>query len=165
MKFRTAYDRERCSCPSGSRYRKLYTKIRTSEGASQLMESGVEDVYDSIQKAADGRTIEDLVRRARAGDSSAIPAPVDSYPDLSHAPKDMLEAHQMLASAREKYLSLPTQLRGKFGNSFEKFLESVGNGTVFDVARGASGTKSISSQLSDEELEKVRAIIGGNNNA
>ena len=73
MKFRCAYDRERKPCPSGSRLRQTYT--RGADGS--LVESGVEDVFDSIQKAGDGLALADLIRRAERGDQTALPLPVE----------------------------------------------------------------------------------------
>lgn len=126
MKFRGAYDRERKICSSGSRYRQTY--IRGADG--QLVEAGVEDVFDSIQKAGDGLVLADLIRRAERGDETAIPEPVDSFVDLTNAPKDLLEAHMMLSDAQSKYDSLPANVKAVFNNDFSTMLTAISDGSI-----------------------------------
>lgn len=149
--------------PSGTRLRKLYQKATDKNGAPTLIEAGVEDVYDSIQKAAVGITLEDLIRRASNGDTSAIPEVVDSYPDLTHVPKDMLEAHSMLTAARSKYDALPAELRSKYGNSFDKFLAACADGSVLTSLK--TDSSSAVTPLTSEEIEKIRSTLGGSKNA
>lgn len=148
---------------SGSRLRKLYQKATDKNGAPTLIDAGVEDVYDSIQKAAVGITVEDLIRRASNGDTSAIPEVVDSYPDLSHCPKDMLEAHTMLTAMRLKYDTLPAEIRSKYGNSFDKFLAACADGSVLTSLK--SETAPSVTPLTSEEIEKIRSSLGGSTNA
>lgn len=164
MKFRTAYDPDRkiIPCSSGSRYRQTYIK-RIYDGKEVLEDAGKEDVYDSIQKAAPGNIMEDLLRRARAGDSSAIPEPIDSYADISKAPRDLLEAHQILSDARSKYDSLPADLKSVFNNSYTDFLEASANGTVVKAIQ-AKNSNPGSAPLSSDEISKLRAMIGGKEN-
>lgn len=157
MKFRTLFSRKSFPCPSGSRYRKNY--IKSYDGnKTELRENGVEDVYDSIQKAAQGITIEDLIRRARNGDTSAIGQPVDSYVDLTQCPKDLLEAHQMIKGMKDKYYELPVEVRNRYGNSFDAFLAAVNSGDIYnDLTQINAANKEVA-----EVKEKV---LGGNENA
>ena len=166
MKFRTAYsDSIRFNSPVGDRFRKKYQKASSEDGKYRLEEVGVEDVYDSIQKAAQGITVDDLIRRYKAGDLDAIPPVEDSYVDLTGAPRDMLEAHTMLSAAKLKYNALPASLREKFGNSFEDFLKASADGSVYSMLQVNSNSTSGASPLNDEELVKIRNIIGGNSDA
>ena len=169
MKFRTAYSEQvRFSSPSGSRFRKNYIKK-----GSSLIENGVEDVYDSIQKAAPGNVIEDLIRRARAGDSDAIPLPIDSYADLTKMPKDLLEAHSMLEDAHSKFDALPVKLRAEYNNDFNAFIKASADGSLIDklkvnskkAAAKAADKPAAAPSLSAEEVSKLRSMLGGNNNA
>lgn len=162
MKFKTAYSISTCkSSPAGSRFSKTYVRASVD---GELVESGTEDVYDSIQKAAQGIRLEDLIRRARNGDPDAIPQPLDSYGDISHMPKDLLEAHGMLLDYRSKFNSLPVTLKNKYGNDFKKFLEAVGDGSIkdaFKVNQKQADPKQ--TPLSADELTKIRSMIGGTN--
>lgn len=161
MKFRTAFERSTkpTPCPSGSRYRQMYVK-KIYDGKAVLEKAGVEDVYDSIQKAAPGNLIEDLLRRARSGDNTAIPEPIESYADISHAPKDLLEAHQMLAAARSKYDALPADLKAVFNNDYTSFLEASANGKAVEAIQ-ARNVSPENKPLSSDEITKLRAMIGG----
>lgn len=157
MKFRCLFSRKSFSSPSGQRYRKKYVKS-IEGGKSSLLENGVEDVYDSIQKAALGITIEDLIRRARNGDSSAIGQPIDSYMDLSNAPKDLLEAHEMIKGVKNSFYGLPADVRAKYGNSFDSFLNAVNNGTVYDDLAAVNSSSSTVTEVKEK-------ILGGNTDA
>lgn len=166
MKFRTAYSpRERFKSSSGSRLRKKYIKSYDKDGAYRLIEDGFEDVYDSIQKAANGVTLDALIRRAKAGDDSAIREPIDSYVDLSHVPKDLLEAHQMLIDAKDRYYSLPAELRSKFGNSFDEFLKASADGSAVKALLQPNKKADDVQPLSSDEITKLRQQIGGTSNA
>lgn len=165
MKFKTAYDKSDFQgSPVGSRFRKQYV----SDG-TDIKECGVEDVYDSIQKAANGRLVEDLLRRASSGDPSAIPPVVDSYTDLSKAPSDILEAHQMLKDSRASFDRLPADVKSKFNNSFDTFLKASLDGSAVSILTSTPAVEApsnVAASLSSDELSKIRSIInGGNNNA
>lgn len=123
-------------------------------------------MHDSIQKAANGNVVEDLIRRAKSGDDSAIGVPVDSYADLTNMPTDLLSAHAMMLEARDKYYSLPVQLRAKYGNSFDAFISAVGNGTIQHDIESHSSPRSDVTPLSKEEIAQIRkSLTGGTPNA
>jgi hypothetical protein len=149
MKFRTAYTRDRSTCPSGSRYRKTYT--RGADG--ELKEAGVEDVFDSIQKAGEGLALADLIRRAERGDQTAIGTPIDSYGDLTNLPTDLLDAHMKLSAARDSYNSLPANVKALFNNDFQTMLTAIGDGSVVDklsqLAKAASPAPQTVTNTSD----------------
>ena len=162
MKFRTAYsERVPYFSPSGCRYRTNYVRGYDKEGNKILIENGREDLFDTVQKAAPGNCIEDLIRRAESGDASAIPPVVESFADLSNMPTDLLSAHTMLQNAREKYRLLPKELRAEFGNSFEGFVKAVGDGTFAKAVTQPVSDKSQDSSLTPEQIAQIKSIIGG----
>lgn len=161
MKFRTAYSSsEHQPSPAGSRYRKKYIKSFSDNGTPVLVQDGIEDVYDSIQKAAPGNVIEDLIRRAQSGDDSAIPQPVDSFVDLTGVPKDMLEANAMLSKAKESFLKLPPAIRSRYSNNFSTFMEAVQDGS-FQKDMTQLNHKNAVAPLSADEIQKIRSSLGG----
>lgn len=168
MKFRTAYSEERVRvhAPTGSKWATQYS-IDIVDGVRTVVPSGKENVYDSIQKSAPGNVIEDLIRRARNGDSSAIPQPVDSFLDLSHLPNDMLEAHMMLEKAHAKYEQLPLELRNRYDNSFEKFISAAASGKVMkDLITSQKPKTPPAPSLSADDISKLKNLIkGGDVNA
>lgn len=164
MKFRTAYsERVVYVSPSGCRYRTNYIRGFDKEGNRILVENGKEDLFDTVQKAAPGNCIEDLLRRAESGDSSAISPVVDSFADLSNMPTDILSAHAMLQNAREKYRLLPKELRAQFGNSFEGLVKAVGDGTFSKAVTQPVASKSQDPSLTPEQIAQIKSIIGGTN--
>lgn len=165
MKFRSAYsERIVFASPNGNRYRKQYIRGYDNEGNKILVENGVEDLFDTVQKAAPGNCIEDLIRRAESGDSTAIPEVVDSFVDLSHMPKDLLEAHTMLANAQEKYRLLPKELRSQFGNNFAGMLKAIGDGSFTQALTQPLKSPEKSTGFTPDQIEEIKKIIGGNNN-
>lgn len=161
MKFRSAYsDSGRYYSPSGDGFRKKYVKQKNPDGTSVLLEDGIENVYDSIQKAGLGLAIDDLIRRAKAGDTEAIPEVVDSYVDIRKAPKDLLEANKMLADARSKYESLPAELRSKYDNNFNTFLEAASSGEALKVASDLTKAKvKPKPTLTADEINALKAQL------
>lgn len=165
MKFRSAYsERIVFASPNGCRYRKQYIRGYDKEGNKILVENGVEDLFDTVQKAAPGNCIEDLIRRAESGDSTAIPEVVDSFVDLSHMPKDLLEAHSMLANAQEKYKLLPKELRSQFGNTFGGMLKAIGDGSFTQVLTQPVKSTEKTTGFTPEQIEEIKKLIGGNSN-
>lgn len=166
MKFRTSYDStQHKASPSGSRFRKKYIRSYADDGTPQLISEGIEDVYDSIQKAKPGNVIEDLIRRAQSGDTTAIREPIDSYADISGMPTDILEAHQMLIKAKDNYYKLPSDLRAKYGNNFTGFLNAMSDGSLAKDLVTPNAKEAVA-PLSAAEIKKFRESLtnGGTNN-
>lgn len=167
MKFRSAYSApERFVSPNGSKFRTKYIRLDVGQ---PLQENGVENVYDSIQKAADGITVGDLIRRAKAGDPLAIGEPLDSFADVTRLPKDFVEAHMMTLEYEAKFKSLPLKLRQEYDNNFSKFLAALNDGSLNEKLKLAKKSvvppQPVVPALSDDELTKVRSMLGGNSNA
>lgn len=164
MKFRSAYTEHiRFPSPNGSRYRTIYQK--NPEDPGRLIEVGVEDTYDTIQKAIVGHTMADIIGRLTAGDTAAVGSVGDTSDiDLTGVPKDMLEAHMMLNDAKAKYNQLPAGVKSQFGNSFEQFLQAAMDGSAYSILQ-PNANEVPQEKLSNDEVAKIREIIGGNNNA
>lgn len=164
MNFRSAYDYREGVQPSpvGSRYRTSYQRKINLDGTSSLEECGREDVYDSIQKASNGRLLEDLIRRSSAGDPTAIKPMIDSFVDLAGAPTDLLDAHSKLTSARDSFFQLPASIREKFGNSFDAAVNAVADGSFVKALQPDPVKPDPKVQpLSAEEISKIRESLGG----
>ena len=153
MKFRTAYDRERNPCPSGSRLLQTYT--RGADGS----------LVESIQKAGDGLALADLIRRAERGDQTAIPAPVESFVDITGAPKDLLEAHMMLSDAKAKYDAMPANVKSVFNNDFANMLASIGDGSIVAKLSQLAKHESVPETVNNVSITPNNSTVGGSNNA
>lgn len=167
MKFRSAYSTSGHSfSPNGSKFRTKYIRLGLGQ---PLQENGIENVYDSIQKAVDGITVGDLIRRAKAGDPTAIGQPLDSFGDVTRLPKDFVEAHMMTCEYEAKFKSLPLKLRQEYDNNFSKFLAALSDGSLKDKLKLAKKSTAPAEPavpaLTNDELTKVRSMLGGTSNA
>lgn len=145
MKFKTAFDCK-CSDPSsssGSRFRQTYKRqFDEKSGLFKIVSDKKEDVYNSIQIAAEGRKLSDLVARSLRGDESAIGLPVDSFVDLTNAPKDAMEAQNLLIRSQEHFMSLPKDIRSHFSNNCSVWLKSLADGSFKEYITSRSKTMS-----------------------
>lgn len=164
MKFRTAYNcSERFCSPSGSRFRKLFQRKIHSNGSKELVENGTEDTYQIIQLAAKGNLLPDLIRRSQLGDPSAIGNDIGSYPDLTRAPKNLLDAENLLLKARSIYDSLPSDTKNKYGNSYVQFLSAVDDGSFikdsFESTASKVKKKEPTPAFTDEQIKFIKEKI------
>lgn len=114
-------------CNSGKRTLNKYRR-RIEAGKATLVDDGVEDIYQSIQLAAKGNLVSDLIRRAGLGDDQALGVDINSYCDLTNAPKSLLEAENRLIDAREQFDRLPLDIKKQFG-SLSNFLSAIDDGS------------------------------------
>lgn len=70
----------------------------------------------------------------------------------------------MLVDAKDKYLQLPAELRGKFGNSFDAFLKASADGSAVKLLRPNKAENPVQ-PLSGSEVAAIRKMIGGIDNA
>lgn len=115
------------ACPSGKRTLNKYRR-RIEAGKATLVDDGVEDIYQSIQLAAKGNLVGDLIRRAGLGDDQALGVDINSYSDLTNAPRSLLEAENRLIDAREQFDRLPLDIKKQFG-SLSAFLTAIDDGS------------------------------------
>lgn len=150
MKFRSFSSRAAAKpSPSGSTDRQLYSRKSDFE----LVPSGKENVYQSIQLAAKGNLPLDLIRRAERGDITAIPPPIssDGVVDLLNAPTSLMDAQNTLLHARSIFDSLPLEVRNKYGNNFNTFLSAVDDGSYLSDAVGEAKAR-------QEALDNKKAV-------
>lgn len=151
MKFRSFFDRPSSTVsPSGSPFRKLYTRKVDTAGNRSLIASGEENVYQGIQLAARGNLTQDLINRATRGDSTALGDVSDSFADITEAPKTLLDAELRLIKAREIFESFPVDVRNKYNNNFSDFLRAVDSGSYLNDAKAEASARS--KAVKDAEL-------------
>ena len=173
MKFRSFSNRPAAKpCPAGSSTSRIYKRTFDTAGNSDIVYTGEEPTYQSIQMAARGTLTKDLISRSLSGDDSAIPTPVESFADITNAPKSLLEAQNHLISAREIYDSLSADVKSRYGNNFGTFLSAVSDGTymkrekeLFDEAelnrKNAEAAAAAAAPISADVLNYIKNNIGG----
>ena len=133
MEFKTQYDpRDRVQTCPGSPEHITYAGHYDEKGRVVLEESGRENIYDFIQSHAESCDIHVLMKRYQNGDISALSQAQGFYGDVLDFPKTYAEALNHMNEMERKFMSLPVDIREKFGNSFSEFLAASGEADFLD---------------------------------
>lgn len=121
--FKTQYDaRDRIQSNAGSPIKQLYAGSYNERGQVVLREDGTENLYDYIQSFADSTDIHAIMRRFENGEVDVLEKVQGFYGDITEMPKTYAEALQRIADSEKVFMSLPVDVRAKFGHSFSEFL-------------------------------------------
>ncbi|UPW41000.1 internal scaffolding protein [Sigmofec virus UA08Rod_5824] len=110
----------------GSRIHQLYRTTFSKDGVLDLVPDGEEDVYVLIQSHAASTDIKLILDRYFSGDPAALARVQGVYADLSEVPDNYHEAMQIIDNARKDFLTLPPEIKAKFGNDPNQWLASLG---------------------------------------
>lgn len=153
IEFRTSYDRESHPSSSGSPWIDNYKmKVNKETGRKELTKIDVKDnLYDYIQSFADSVDINVVLAKFANGDMSAINHQSGFYGDFTNLPNNIADIHNKLVEMNEFFDNLPKDVREKFDNSYDVFINSFGSQEWFDTI---SETKDdISATMTDEKKE------------
>ena len=121
--FRTQYDaRDRIESNAGNPINQLYTGSYNERGQVELVEDGTEDLYAYIQSFAESTDIHSILKRYQNGEVDVLEKVQGFYGDITEMPKTYAEALQRIADSEKVFMSLPVDVRAKFGHSFSQFL-------------------------------------------
>lgn len=141
--------------PSGERKRAKLTRGVDSDGNRTLVISGYDDLVEFVNLAAEGVTIQDLMKRAERGEDTLHPDAVQSYVDLSNAPKSLLDAEMSVINARNEFEKLPLEVRQAYDNNLSKWLKSIDDGSfVKSTLENAQRAKDYAA-LQKEKAENI----------
>uniref|UniRef100_A0AAU8AY56 Internal scaffolding protein n=1 Tax=Dulem virus 155 TaxID=3145632 RepID=A0AAU8AY56_9VIRU len=133
MEFKTQYDnRERVYCNPGQREHITYGGHYDENGRVVLEETGRINIYDEIQSHAESVDIHVLLDRYRRGDVDALSTAQGFYGDVLDFPKTYAEALNHMSEMEKQFMSLPLEVREKFGHSFSEFLASSNSPDFLD---------------------------------
>ncbi len=122
-RFKTQYDaRDRIQTNPGNPIKQLYTGAYNEHGQVELKEDGTENIYDFIQSFAESTDIHAILRRFENGEVDVLEKVQGFYGDVTEMPKTYAEALQRIADSEKVFMSLPVDVRAKFGHSFSEFL-------------------------------------------
>lgn len=123
--FNTQYDaRDRIQTNPGNPIKQLYAGSYNERGQVELREDGTEDLYAFIQSFAESTDIHAIMRRFESGEVDVLEKVQGFYGDVTEMPKTYAEALQRIADSEKVFMSLPVDVRAKFGHSFSEFLAS-----------------------------------------
>ncbi len=121
--FKTQYDaRDRIQSNPGNPIKQLYSGSYNERGQVELKEDGTENLYDFIQSFAESTDIHAIMRRFENGEVDVLEKVQGFYGDVTEMPKTYAEALQRIADSEKVFMSLPVDVRAKFGHSFSEFL-------------------------------------------
>ncbi len=125
--FKTQYDaRDRIQSNVGSPIKQLYAGSYNERGQVVLREDGTENLYDYIQSFSESTDIHAIMRRFENGEVDVLEKVQGFYGDVTGMPKTYAEALQRIADSEKVFMSLPVDVRAKFGHSFSEFLAASG---------------------------------------
>lgn len=97
--------------------------------------------YEMIQASKGSCDINYIVKRALAGDNTALNVRVPSYADVSEVPDNLNDLNNMNLEAINSFAKLDPNLRSLFDNDVDKFISSINDGTYIDVINKALNVK------------------------
>lgn len=97
----------------------------------EIVQNGFEDVDLKIQKAAEGVSLIDVLKRDQLADQNSI-SPVNDaqFGDVSNVEHDLVLADQQARSAIDSFNKLPEAFRDMFDNDYRKFVQSFSDDMV-----------------------------------
>ncbi len=121
--FKTQYDaRDRIKSNPGNPIKQLFSGSYNERGQVELKEDGTEDLYAFIQSFAESTDIHSILKRYQNGEVDVLEKVQGFYGDVTAMPKTYAEALQRIADSEKVFMSLPVEVRAKFGHSFSQFL-------------------------------------------
>lgn len=132
--FKTQYDaRDRIESNPGNPVKQLYVGSYNECGQVELKEDGTEDIYAFIQSFAESTDIHSILQRYQNGEVDVLEKVQGFYGDITEMPKTYAEALQRIADSEKVFMSLPVEIRAKFGHSFSQFLAASQEDDFLDL--------------------------------
>lgn len=154
--FKTQYDaRDRIESNPGNPIKQLYVGSYNERGQVVLKEDGTENLYDLIQSFAESTDIHAILRRFENGEVDVLEKVQGFYGDLTDMPKTYAEALQRIADSEKVFMSLPVDVRAKFGHSFSEFLAASNDNDFLDRL----GLQVDASATPEQEPESVKTNV------
>lgn len=115
--------------PVGNGERSLF-EVRVVDGKKQLVVTGKEDFKGFIEASKEDTLISNIMKRFEQGDVNALSKVQGFYGDVTAMPDNLAEAQSILIKLESQFNALPSDVRAKFDNSFNKYVQDVSNFTV-----------------------------------
>ena len=159
--FKTQYDaRDRISTEPGNPIKQLFSGCYNERGQVELKEDGTEDLYAYIQSFAESTDIHSILKRYENGEVDVLEKVQGFYADITEMPHTYAEALQRIADSEKVFMSLPVEVRAKFGHSFTEFLAASQDADFLDRL----GVKPVEQPVSepvapDTVVEPVKEVV------
>ena len=139
---------------SGSRYYTPIEYVYDEELKLMVPKFGKKlDRYAMIQASKPSCDINYIVKRALAGDYSALNVRVPNYADISDVPDNLNDLHAFNAEALNNFYKLDPNIRKLFNNNVDTFIEALNNGTYAGIISNALNIENSSNENKSNESE------------
>lgn len=130
--FDTWYVRKknRVTSEPGSGMKATYKMYVDENGVRELRKSGEYNLYAEIQSHKDSCSIDYILARFAAGDSTALSRVQGIYGDFTQMPTTMQELSQRVIDAEHLFNNLPLDVREQFNFSPSEFFAQLGTEKV-----------------------------------
>lgn len=157
--FMTQYDaRQRIESNPGNPIKQLYAGSYNERGQVELKEDGTEDLYSFIQSFAESTDIHSILQRYQNGEVDVLEKVQGFYGDITEMPKTYAEALQRIADSEKVFMSLPVEVRAKFGHSFSQFLAASQEDGFLDLL-GVKPTEQSADVPSVPDVDKSKEVV------
>ena len=159
--FKTQYDaRDRIESNPGNPVKQLYSGSYNERGQVELVEDGTEDLYAYIQSFAESTDIHSILQRYQNGEVDVLEKVQGFYGDMTEMPKTYAEALQRISDSERVFMSLPVDVRAKFGHSFSQFLAASQEDDFLDrLGVKPSEQPAFESTDPDVKKEPVKEVV------
>lgn len=156
--FRTAFsERVRMHQPVGSKIITEHRLVMDKDGIDRLVKDNKINIYEKIQASAEQSDVNNIVRRAKAGDPTALNQVKGEYMNVLGAPKNLREAQQFVINAERQFNSLPLEVKKSFDNNAKKYVSMYGTKEFEDLTGiTAEKTKQAAIEAANKEFEELK---------
>ncbi len=126
LKFPTLFDKhDRVFSNPGNPLKKIYKPIVRDDGFVDLVVSGEESLYDSIQSWKDSVDINVILARYANGDVDALSKVQGAFGDFTQFPSTYAEMLNRVIQGKHMFESLPLEIREKYNHDFGQFIAAM----------------------------------------
>lgn len=97
------------------------------DGRVMLQQVESENLFDFVQASKAETSVYNIIDKFNRGDESALHKTVGQFMDVLGMPTTLAEAQQSLINVTKKFDSLPMDIRQKFENNVNIFVDTVSN--------------------------------------
>lgn len=112
--------------PSGTAECDVFEERVNERGIKYLVVTGKKNLKEFIEASKEETKIDNIIKRfQRTGDINVLNVNQGFYADISNLPSNLLDAHNHLIKLSNTFDKLPSDIKKKFDNSFDKFIHEV----------------------------------------
>ena len=127
------------------------------DGIDHLVKDNKINIYEKIQASAEQSDINNIIRRAKAGDPTALNQVKGEYMNVLGAPKDLRDAQQFCINAERQFEKLPLETKKAFDMNPKKYVAMYGTQEWEDkTGITAEKTKLAAIEAANKEYEELQ---------